>query len=168
MDIWIKEFSELVQQLLGGPDSGIEYAVLVAVVAASLILAMYLVGSAMRIPNLGIVRRILALVIGIGFLMTVWVGVQKYLLPFVEVEWLRLAVKFGVPLVAGMAVVIPIQQVIFRSSYVATLITFVASIALAGLLVVLTNAVLGAVLGGEKESATIKHRRDAINSVIEQ
>jgi len=168
MDIWMREFSELSRQLLGGPESFTEYAVLVAVVIVTLILAMYLVGSAMRIPNLGIIRRLLALVIGIGFLMTVWVGVQKYLLPFVEIEWLRLAVKIGVPLVAGLVVVIPIQQVIFRSSYVATLITFAASIVLAGLLVVLTNAVLGAVLGGEKESATIKNRRDAINSVIEQ
>ena len=168
MDIWIREFSELIRQLLGDPNSGIEYAVLAVVVTASLILTMYLAGSAMRIPNLGIVRRILALVIGIGFLMTVRVGVQKFLLPFVEAEWLRPAVMIGVPLIAGAAVVIPIQQAIFRSSYVATLITFAASIVLAGLLVVLTNAVLGAVLGGEKESAAIKNRRDAINQVIEQ
>lgn len=168
MDIWVREFSELARLLLGNPESFVGYAILVAVVAAALILGMYLVGSAMRMPNLGVVRRILALVVGIGFLMAVWIAVQKYLLPFVEVEWLRTVVMIGVPLVAAMVVVIPVQRLIFRSSYVAALITFAASIVLAGLLVVLTNAVLGAVLGGEKESSAIKTRRDAINQVIGQ
>ncbi len=166
MNVWLKELSEMVKMLLGNPSSLFEYVILGTVVVLVLFLAMYMVGSAMRIPNLGIVRRTLALIVSIGFLMCAWYGVQEYLLPRIEVTWLRYGVMIGVPMLACLVVVIPIQQVIFRSSYVATLITFVVSIALAGLFVILTNAVLVAVVGGENDSRFIRDRRDSINKVI--
>jgi len=129
---------------------------------------MYMVGSATRIPNLGTLRRLFALVLGIGCLMCVWVGTLTYLLPYVETALLRQAVMIGVPAVACLLVVIPLQQAIFRSTYVATLITFVASLALAALFVILANAVLGAIKEGENESGAIKNRKDVLNQIMDQ
>jgi hypothetical protein len=51
---------------------------------------------------------------------------------------------------------------------VPTLITFVASLALAGLFVVLANAVLGAVLDGGKDSNAVKDRRDSVNRMLDK
>lgn len=168
MNVWIRELNSIVDVLLGHPKTSIEYIVLVVVVVVVLLLSMYFVGSALRIPNLGIFRRILALVVGISFLICVWYGVREYLLPLVEVKWLRYTVMIGVPVLSGLLIVIPVQQLIFRSAYVATVITFVSSLALAGLFVILTNAILGAVAGGEVESHSIKDRTDAINKIIDE
>jgi hypothetical protein len=167
MDLWIKEFSELIHMMLGSPKGSIGYLVILAVVILVLLVAMGLVGSAMRIPNLGIIRRVLALVIGIGFLMCVWICVHKYLLPFTEIAWLRQAITYGVPLIACLAVVIPVQQFIFKSSYTATVITFAVSLVVAALFVVLANAVLVAVADGKKESISIKEHENTVNKIIE-
>ncbi len=168
MNVLFRELSEITKMLLGGPKTPVECIVLSVVVAVVLILSMQMVGSAMRIPNLGIVRRVLALVVGIFFLLCVWYGVQEYLLPRAEATWLRYAIMIGCPLLAWLAIVTPVQQFIFKSQYVATVITFVISIAVAGIFVILTNAVLGAVAGGEDDSSSIKDRRDSINKIIDQ
>ena len=168
MNVWLRELSEITKMLLGGPKTQVEYIVLSVVVVVVLILAMQMVGSAMRIPNLGIVRRVLALVVGILFLMCVWYGLQEYLLPHAEATWLRYAIMIGCPLLALLAIVTPIQQFIFKSPYVDTVSTFVISIALAGIFVILTNAVLGAVSDGEDESSSIKDRRDSIDEILDQ
>ncbi len=166
MEIWLRELSEIVHLLLGNPDTLVEYIVLLVLVVAVLLVAMYLVGSATRIPNLGLFRRTIALVVGGSCLMCVWVAVQKHLLPYVETEWLRHVVSIGIPVLAGLLVVIPLQQSIFHSSYSSTLITFVASVALAGLFVILAHAVLGAVQGGGKDSRTIKRRTEAMDKLL--
>ncbi|MBT3193897.1 MAG: hypothetical protein HN341_15240 [Verrucomicrobia bacterium] len=168
MEMWLRDLSEIVRLLLGGPETVWEYWLLLGLVLAVLMLAMYLVGTATRIPNLGNIRRLLALVLGLGFLACVWVGAQTYLLPYVETAWLRQVVLYGVPVVSAMLVVIPIQQAIFRSGYVATLITFVSSLALAALFMILANAVLDAVLDGEKESHAIKERKAAVNRLLDK
>ena len=166
MNMWLRELSEIVKLLLGNPKTSLEYVVLGVVVIFVLVLAMYMVGSAMRIQNLGIVRRILALVVGIFFLICAWYGVQEYLLPRVEIEWLRYAIMIGVPVMAGLLIVIPVQQLIFKSAYVATAITFVVSLVLALIFVILTNAVLGVVAGAKVDSSSIQNRTESINKVI--
>lgn len=166
MEIWLRELSEIVQLLLGKPGSLTEYIVLLVLVVIVLLFAMTFVGSATRIPNLGLVRRALALVVGLGCLICVWVAVQRHALPFVETPWLRHAVSIGIPVLAGLLVVIPVQQAIFRSGYAATLITFVASLALAGLFIILAHAVLGAVRGGEKDSRSMKQRARAVDTIL--
>ncbi len=168
MDIWLRELSEIVGVLLGKPGTRLEYAILLVLVIGVLLLATYLVGAATRIPNLGIFRRIFALAAGLSCLMCVWVATQRHLLPFVETEWMRFAVSIGVPVLAGLVIVIPVQQAIFHSSYVSTLITFVASLALAGLFVILAHAVLGAIHGGGKDSRTIKNRTEAVDQLLDR
>jgi len=166
MEVWIPEIRELMNLLLGRPSTPTEYAVLLGVAALALILGMYAAGRATGVPNLGIVRRLMALSIGVVVLMCAWIGMQKYLLPLVENPNLRYVVMVGVPLLAGMAVVIPLQQIIFRSAYVPTLIAFVSTLVFTLLLILLTNAVLGAVTGGEKETKVIEKRRDTLDSII--
>jgi Zn-dependent protease len=63
--------------------------------------------------------------------------------------------------------VLPIQQAILRSAYVATLITFVSSLALAALFVILANAVVGAIEDGGRDSNVIKNRKDAVNRLLD-
>jgi hypothetical protein len=166
MEIWLQELSEIVQLLLGKPGSLTEYVILLALVIIVLLFAMSLVGSATRIPNLGLFRRALALIAGIGFLIWVWVAVQRHALPYVETPWLRHAVSIGIPVLAGLAIVTPVQQAILRSGYTATLITFVASLALAGLFIVLAHAVLDAVRGGGEDSRSIKQRTEAVDRML--
>ena len=166
MEIWLRELSEIVQLLLGKPGSLTECVILLVLVIIVMLFALYLVGSAARIPNLGFFRRILALIAGGGCLICVWVAVQRRLLPYVETQWLRHVVSIGVPVLAGLLIVIPVQQAIFRSGYAATLITFVASVAIAGLFVVLAHAVLDAVRGGEKDSRSIKQRTEAVDRML--
>jgi hypothetical protein len=109
MDIWLRDLSEITHVLLGGPASTVEYVGLLVAVILVLLLAMYVVGSAMRLPNLGTFRRLFALSVGVGFSLCVWVAVLTYLLPHVEMPLLRSAVMYGVPALACLAVVIPIQ-----------------------------------------------------------
>ena len=168
MNVLLRELSEITKMLLGGSKTPVEYIVLGVVVAVVMVLSMKMVGSAMRIPNLGIVRRVLALVVGIFFLMCVWYGVQEYLLPRVEATWLRYVIMIGCPLIAWLAIVTPVQQFILKSPYVATVSTFVISVALAGIFVILTNAVLGAIADGENESSTIKNHRNSIDNILDQ
>jgi hypothetical protein len=167
MNIWLRELSEMGRSLLGDPGTPLEYGILLVLTILVLMLAMYLVGSATGIPNIGNMRRGLALVVGVGCLMCVCVGVQKYLLPHAEAAWLRHVVMFGVPVVACLLVVLPIQQAILRSAYVATLITFVTSLALAALFVILANSVIGAIAGGGRDSNAIKNRKDAVNRLLD-
>lgn len=167
MDIWLLELSEMVRSLLGDPGTPLEYGILLVLTILVLMLSMYLVGSAMGIPNLGNMRRGLAWVVGLGCLLCVWVGVQMYLLPHAEAAWLRHVVMFGVPVVACLLVVLPIQQAILRSAYVATLITFVTSLALAALFVILANAVIGAIEDGERDSDVIRNRKNAVNRLLD-
>jgi len=167
MNVWLRALSEIVQLLLGNPRSQIEYIVLAVLVVLVLLFTMYMVGSATGIANLGNFRRILALSVGIACLMCVWGTVQTYLLPHIETQWLRIAVLIGIPAASGLLVVIPVQQVIFRSGYGATLVTFVASLAVAALFVILANAVVDAVKGGGKESRSIKARAEALEEMLD-
>jgi len=166
MEIWLKELSEIMQLLLGKPGSLTEYVILLVLAIAVLLWAMYVAGSATRIPNLGIARRMLAVVVGVGCLICVWVATHRHLLPHVETQWLRHVVTIGVPVIAGLLIVIPVQQAIFRSGYGATLVTFVASVVVAGLFVVLAHAVLDAVQGGEKDSRSIKRRTEDVDKLL--
>ena len=168
MNIWIRELTEITHFLLGQPKSQVEFGVLFILAIAGLLLAMYMVGSATRIPNLGTLRRALALVVGVGCLMCVWVAVQTHVLPHVEVPWARLAVEIGIPVVAMLLIVVPVQQVILRSSYASTLITFVVSIALTALILVLAHFAMGAIETGQRDSGVIKRRTESVDSLIDR
>jgi hypothetical protein len=167
MDKWIKVLSDLSKTVLGGPGSTQEYAILLAVAIAALVLGMYFIGSAMRIANLGILRRLLALAFGIIFLMSIWISVQAYIMPLVKSAALHTPLMFGLPIIAGLLVVIPVQQLIFRCSYVSALVTFVSSLALAALCITLTHAVFSAITDGEKESMAIRKHKNTTNSFID-
>jgi len=166
MNIWLRELSEIMRVLLGKPTSGVEYMVLLILSVLVLLLAMYSVGSAMSVPNLGTPRRALALFVGLVCLGLAWVGMSMYVLPHVEVSWARLAVQIGIPVVCLLGIVTPIQFVILRAPYVATLITFVVSIALTALFLLLANSVADAVLGGNTESKIIRNRTESIDKII--
>ena len=167
MNIWLRELSEIVRSLLGDPGTPLEYGILVVLTILVLMLAMYLVGAVTGIPNIGNMRRAFALVVGLGCLLCAWLGAKTYLLPHVEAAWLRHVVIFGVPVVACLLVVLPIQRAILKSAYAATLITFVASLALGAVFVILANSVVGAIEDGEKDSKVIKNRKDAVNRLLD-
>ena len=167
MNKWLTEFSNLIHTLLGSPASNLEFAILLAVVVAGLMLSMYIVGASLRIPNRNMLRISLALTFGVLLLISAWASTHTYILPLIKSQAMHAPLMYGIPIIAGLLIVIPIQQLIFRSSYVATLITFAASLALAGLLVVLTTAILGAALGGEHESNSIRKQRDATNRFLD-
>jgi hypothetical protein len=168
MDVWLRELSDIIQVLLGRPQTLVEYTVLLMLSVVVLLFVMYMVGSGMRIPNLGLFRRTLAMAIGLFFLICVWVGVNMYVLPHVEVSWLRLALSIGLPVLSTIVVIVPVQQTILRSGYGATLITFVASLALTGLFLILANSVADAVIGGNLDSNRIKKRTESIDRIIER
>ena len=166
MDNWLKELSDVLHMLLGNPKDPTSFLVLLVVALVALFIGMHVVGSATGVPNLGLGRRLLALMIGVPLLMIVWVAAHKYLLPRTEVLVLRYLIAYGIPLAAGMLVVVPIQQWIFRGAYQAVLITFIASLVLAALMIILTNAILQAVSGGEHESEAIEKRNSDLERII--
>jgi hypothetical protein len=168
MNVWLQDLTTMMRFLLGNPRTMVETGVIFALVVLVILYGMLFAGSALRIPNLGIVRRILAIVVGVGVLMCVWVIAQRHLVPLAKVAWLRHVLGFGVTAVAVLVVVVPVQQAIFRSAYVATLITFVATLALAALAVVLANAVSDAVQGSGEDSRTIKDRTEAMDQLLGQ
>jgi hypothetical protein len=167
MDVWIRELLDIVQLVLGRPQTLIEYSILLVLGIVVLMLAMYMVGSALRIPNLGLFRRALAMTIGLLCLVCAWVGVQMYVLPYVQVSWLRLALSIGLPALSAVLIITPVQQAILRSAYAATLITFVVSIAVTGFVIVLANSVADAVYEGNLDSERIKSRTESIDRIIE-
>ena len=166
MDVWIRELLDIVQLVLGRPQTLIEYSILLVLGIVVLMLAMYMVGSALRIPNLGLFRRALAMTIGLLCLVCAWVGVQMYVLPHVQVSWLRLALSIGLPALSAVLIITPVQQAILRSAYAATLITFVVSIAVTGFVIVLANSVADAVYDGNLDSERIKSRTESIDRII--
>jgi hypothetical protein len=167
MDVWLRELLDIVQLVLGRPQTLIEYSILLVLGIVVLMLTMYMVGSAMRIPNLGLFRRALAMTIGLLCLVCAWVGVQMYVLPYVQVSWLRLALSIGLPALSAVLIITPVQQAILRSAYAATLITFVVSIAVTGFVIVLANSVADAVYDGNLDSERIKSRTESIDRIIE-
>lgn len=168
MDAWLRELLDIVQLVLGRPQTSIEYSILLVLGIVVLMLAMYMVGSALRIPNLGLFRRALAMTIGLSCLVCAWVGVQMYVLPYVRVSWLRLALSIGLPALSAVLIITPVQQAILRSAYAATLITFVVSIAVTGFVIILANSVADAVYDGNLDSERIKSRTESIDSIIER
>ena len=168
MDVWIRELLDIVQLVLGRPQTLIEYSILLVLGIVVLMLAMYMVGSALRIPNLGLFRRALAMTIGLLCLVCAWVGVQMYVLPHVQVSWLRLALSIGLPALSAVLIITPVQQAILRSAYAATLITFVVSIAVTGFVIILANSVADAVYDGNLDSERIKSRTESIDRIIER
>ncbi len=168
MEVWWSDLVELVRILLGKPESVIEMSVLLLLLVVTLLFGMLFAGVAFRITNLGIDRRVPALIVGIGVLLCAWVATQKHLVPLAHAAWLRHVLAIGGPVVALLVIVTPVQQAILRSGYVATVLTFVVTLALAGLAVISGNAVLDAVEGGEKESQIIKHRTSDMDKFLGQ
>jgi hypothetical protein len=166
MQAWLSACESLVGRLMGFPRAAGEMGLLLFVAILSLVVIMRVVAGAMGIADRGQGRQILSVALGVMVLVAAGGLVSAHLIRLLPQNILRVLVAVGVPLLAGLAVAVPLQMLVLKSRYMPTLIAFAGAVGSCILLLLLVNAVLDSVRAGGEESSKIRKRKQVVEDFI--
>ena len=160
MSSWWGECGRIVHWVLGFGQivSAKDEAILCSLGALTMLLLMLFAGHAAGIPNLGWLRRLIALAGGLAAMLAAEAATTLYVLPIVQQPALQFALRIAAPLIAGLFVAVPWVCFTLKSGYGQSLFSFSISLLAGALILMATNAVLQSVRGEVKEFGVIRER----------
>lgn len=165
MENWLDALQRVMDFLLGQPGSPLERWLVLALSAVAAILVLAKVGSLLGIPNTGVGYAFMALAFGVVLVVAGYAAAMIYL-PAWEDPAVRTALLIGIPVVASLALVVPLMCALQKGGYIAGLITWLIGVGVAAVMVLLVSSVFDAVMTGKGEAGKGKARRDEVNRFI--
>lgn len=151
MNQWISGAQRMVDMLLGHPGSAFQYWLLAVLSAITILVMLARVGGLLGISNTGIFYALAVGVVGVGVMVAGMVAVQFYLPADVAPRgslWPLAVVAVAVSFV----IVAPLMCILQRARYLASLATWLLSLAAAAALIFLVSAVFDAVKSGGRDA----------------
>ena len=168
MTQWLDKARELVDAITNLPASGAEWATTVVLCTVGFLVFMGLCGMALRLPIANSGQRLLAGLIAIVFALAAAIATALYAAPKIENEALRRAVAIAAPIVAFLAVAVPLGALALRTGYFQTLFSLTISLACAWAISLLGSTIFHAARSGIEQAKNMSTRKDEINNMIEK
>ena len=165
MNVWMTESEGMMRHVLGNPHNAVETSVVCVAGIVALLLAMKAFTSSAE-KGIGWGRRILAAVLLIGIALGTAVAVAHSLAPRVHTEILIKTMLFGIPVLAILIAAIPIMGLILRTRYLSTLIATTAGLVACIAVILVTDAVIDSLRGGNSGFSMVNRRTHTIDDFI--
>jgi hypothetical protein len=161
MDRWINNLDQMLNLVLGGPQSNIERWVVMVLAAIAMLLVLGKATNAFGIPNTGPHYTLFTALIGVVLCLVVMVAAKLYLPKIWGDAQLRLAILVGGPVLVSMLIIAPLMSVLQKGGYIAALFSWAVSVGAAALIIVLVGAVFDMVASGGKDAEkTLQYKQD--------
>lgn len=167
MNPWMEEALRILSLIVRKPHTPVETAVAGALVLVVFLTIMWLAGLAFKMPDTNLLQRVLAgiLVFVVGVAAATAASILAA--PKVEKEIVQRAIMIAAPIVAILAIGVPLAMLTMRANYFQTLFTVVLSIAAAWGVSLLSEGIFDSVRAGMKQANKASNHRSDINQVLD-
>jgi hypothetical protein len=167
MQSWAGEMQAILARVLGHPQTVMDLWALGLIALLSLFLVFKLVIGAAGAADNRSVRLLVSLVLG-GLVLLAGAGASaQFLLPKLGHSLPGSMIALGLPILVSLAVAVPLQSLLLRTSYIHTLFAYAASVAVTMLTLMSANSVLAAIHDGDDESARLRAYNRSVEQLIE-
>lgn len=166
MGVWKVEISRIIRLATGNPESITELVTVLIIAAGACVIVLNIVGNLLKFPMINMKRSIWILAIGLLAVIVVTTAVNLYLAPHLANESLRRWLPVVAATVVLLAIIVPSACLLYNAPYFKALFSVLLSVAAAWAVMLLVQAGLSAVRGGEKVFDKTKSRTTGINELL--
>jgi len=166
MDVWKSQALKIINVVLGNPSGQTELWTMAGVGILALLVVMRYAAAAAGISDIGWMRRILAILLGVGAMLAAEIAANLYAVPRVHGALAANVVRIAAPILGAAAVGVPLQVLVLHARYGQALVAFAASVMAAVLLMMGAKAMMGSVETGGEETERLLDRQEETRDML--
>lgn len=167
MNAWLEEALNILNVIVRKPDTPVETAVTAVLVLALFLTIMWLAGLAFKMPDTNLMQRLLAGIVVFIAGLAAATAASVLTAQKIEKEIVQKSIIIAAPIVATLAIGVPLAMLTMRAKYFQTLFTVCLSIAAAWGVSLLSETVFDSIRAGKAQADKAADRKDQINQILD-
>jgi len=161
MSGWVHTFWEVVRFLLGNPNTGVEFGVVLTLSMFVCVVTVSKVGGVMGVANTGLVGTLLSVLLAVCVSVVAAVAVKLLIVPVFDFPGGPRVLLIVTSVAALLVFGLPLYCIFQRSSYFVGIAVWVIGLVATALVVVLCHTVVDAVQAGGQVSRKVMQHKES-------
>ena len=166
MNRWLAAVAAVLDWMLGRPETMVQAVVPGAFGALTLLVVLRFAAQAQGGYDAGWLRRAVGTAILAATALAAAGAARAYAVPRLHASWPRFAVTVGLPVLAVLALAVPLLMLLLHRRYGTTVGAVAVSVFACAIVLVVANAVMDSVRGGNVSFLNVKRRTRTIDHFI--